>query len=176
MGRRRRWMIHHVGLWQAVKQSFIELSPSKRFSIFQSWMGSSIARWNMWMFVHWRNSVQSECVVMQLIQVGVSRLVDMSPGRSFNLVKDDEQEGFECQKCKTNHLGRNDARKVSGGFHQKIDIHTRCVGRPQLRIREQKFKSRCLKSSQHGLCTRWMARTDFLQQFNIQRLAFQSSL
>ena len=37
-------------------------------------------------------------------------------------------------------LGSNDARKVSGGFHQQVDIDTGAVGPSQLGEGEQKLQ------------------------------------
>ena len=37
------------------------------------------------MFVHWWNTVESQGVVMQLVQVGVSGLVHMRSGGGLNL-------------------------------------------------------------------------------------------
>ena len=37
-------------------------------------------------------------------------------------------------------LGSNDARKVSGGFHQQVDIDTGAVGTSQLGEGEQKLQ------------------------------------
>lgn len=39
------------------------------------------------MFVHWWNTVESQGVVMQLVQVGVSGLVHMRSGGGLNLNK-----------------------------------------------------------------------------------------
>ena len=37
-------------------------------------------------------------------------------------------------------LGSNDARKVSGGFHEQVDINTSAVGTSQLGEREQQLQ------------------------------------
>ena len=58
--------------------------------------------------------------VMHLVQVRVARLINVGPGAGL-------------------YLGRDDAREVLGGLHQKVHIHTSTVWTSQLRIGKQKF-------------------------------------
>ena len=46
-------------------------------------------------------------------------------------------------------LGSNDARKVSGGFHEQVDIDPGTVGTSQLGEGEQKLQGRGLKGGHY---------------------------
>ena len=48
-------------------------------------------------------------------------------------------------------LGSNDARKVSGGFHEQVDIDPGTVGTSQLGEGEQKLLGAGLEGSQHSV-------------------------
>ena len=51
------------------------------------------------MFVHWWNTVESQGVVMQLVQVGVSGLVHMRSGGGLNLYGETKTRQTDLCRC-----------------------------------------------------------------------------
>ena len=87
---------------------------------------------------------------MSLVCVRMTSFVNVGSRCSLNLPKKEESVTLDSMLTtkKPNFvsllvdddLGSNDARKVSGGFHQQVDIDTGAVGTSQLGEREQKLQ------------------------------------